>query len=393
MNILKQKAMASLPELSNEELSRYNRHLILPEVGVEGQRKLKNSRVLIVGMGGLGAPAGMYLAAAGIGHLGIIDFDSVDVSNLQRQIIHGIRDVGRPKIKSAEDRLHNINTFVNIETYETQLTSKNALEILREYDVIVDCTDNFPTRYLVNDACVLLGKPDVYGSVFQFEGQASVFYAKQGACYRCLYPEPPSPHSVPSCVEGGVLGVLPGIIGSIQANETIKLILGGGETLMNRLLLVDVWKMQFREIQFHKNSTCPICGEHPSIHELIDYEAFCGLAKPKPSIDPSITEITAVELKQWIDDGRNVQIIDVREPHEHAFAKIPNTKLIPLGQIISRASEIEPSRITVVHCRSGMRSARAISELQRIGFTGQLINLQGGILAWSSDVNPSVPKY
>jgi adenylyltransferase/sulfurtransferase len=335
----------------------------------------------------------MYLAAAGIGHLGIVDFDSVDVSNLQRQIIHDTRDVGRPKVKSAEDRLHNINPFVTIETHETRLTSKNALEILRDYDVIVDCTDNFPTRYLVNDACVLLGKPDVYGSVFQFEGQASVFYAKQGACYRCLYPEPPSPQSVPSCAEGGVLGVLPGIIGSIQANETIKLILGRGEPLINRLLLVDAWKMQFREIHFQKNPKCPICGEHSTIHELLDYETFCGINRTKPSNEQSLTEISAVELKQWIDEDRDIQIIDVREPHEHAFAKIPNTKLIPLGQIISRASEIDPSHITVVHCRSGMRSARAISELQQIGFTGQLINLQGGILAWSSDVDPNVQKY
>jgi sulfur-carrier protein adenylyltransferase/sulfurtransferase len=393
MNILKQKSMEPLQELSNEELRRYNRHLILPEVGIEGQRKLKNARVLIVGTGGLGAPAGMYLAAAGIGHLGIVDFDSVDVSNLQRQIIHGTTDVGKPKIKSAEDRLHNINPFVTIEPYETRLTSKNALEIFHEYDIIVDCTDNFPTRYLVNDACVLLGKPNVYGSVFQFEGQASVFYAKQGACYRCLYPEPPDPNSVLSCSEGGVLGMLPGMIGSIQANETIKLILGGGETLINRLLLVDAWKLRFREVQFHKNPKCPICGEHSTIHELLDYETYCGINRTKPSNEQSITEISAVELKQWIDECHDIQIIDVREPEEFLLENIPRAKLIPLGEIVNRVAEIDSTKITVVHCRSGMRSARAISELQQHGFPGKLLNLKGGILAWSNDIDPSVQKY
>ena len=391
---LEQRRTGDLPELSNEEIIRYGRHLILPEIGIEGQRKLKNARVLMVGTGGLGAPLGMYLAAAGIGHIGIVDFDTVDASNLQRQIIHGTRDVGRPKIKSAEDRLHDINPNVRIETYETRLSSENALEILHEYDVVVDGTDNFPTRYLVNDACVLLGKPNVYGSIFRFEGQASVFWAEKGACYRCLYSEPPPPGLVPSCAEGGVLGVLPGIIGTIQANETIKLILGAGEPLINRLLLFDAWKLQFRELKLRKNPECPICGEHPTIHELIDYEAFCGLNIPDaPSMKSEVNEITAVEFKQWIDKGLSLQIIDVREPHEHAIAKIPAAKLIPLGQITDRVSDINPSQSTVVFCKSGIRSAKAIGRLKEIGFKGQLINLKGGITAWSNDVDRSVPKY
>jgi adenylyltransferase/sulfurtransferase len=381
-----------LPELSNDEISRYSRHLILPEVGIEGQRKLKNARVIMVGTGGLGAPLGMYLAAAGVGHLGIIDFDSVEVSNLQRQIIHGTRDVGRPKIRSAEDRLHDMNPNVNIETYETRLSSENALEILRDYDIIVDGTDNFPTRYLVNDACVLLGKPNVYGSIFRFEGQASVFWAEKGACYRCLYSEPPPPGLVPSCAEGGVLGVLPGIIGTIQANETIKLILGAGEPLINRLLLLDAWKMRFRELKLRKNPECPICGRHPTIHELVDYEAFCGLGTPEVPAN-QLDEITAVEFKQWIDRGLDLQIIDVREPHEYAIAKLPNTKLIPLGQITDRVSEIDPNKLTVVLCKIGARSAKAIGRLKEAGFEGHLVNLKGGLTAWSSDVDRSVPKY
>jgi adenylyltransferase/sulfurtransferase len=382
-----------LPELSNEEISRYSRHLILPEVGIEGQRKIKNARVLMVGTGGLGAPLGMYLAAAGVGHLGIVDFDTVDSSNLQRQIIHGTRDVGRLKIRSAEDRLHDINPNVDIETYDIRLSSENALEIIKEYDIIVDGTDNFPTRYLVNDACVLLNKPNVYGSIFRFEGQASVFWAQEGACYRCLYSEPPPPGLVPSCAEGGVLGVLPGIIGTIQANETIKLILGSGEPLINRLLLFDAWKLKFRELKLHKNPSCPICGEHPSIHELIDYEAFCGLNIPEAETNIDTDEITAVEFKKWIDQGLNLQIIDVREPFEYDIAKIPNSTLIPLGQITDRVSEIDPSKISVFLCKVGFRSAKAISRLKEIGFKGQLTNLKGGINAWSNDVDASVPKY
>jgi adenylyltransferase/sulfurtransferase len=383
-----------LPELSNEEYARYSRHLILPEVGMEGQRKLKNARVLLVGAGGLGAPLGLYLAAAGVGHLGIVDADTVDASNLQRQIIHGTRDIGRPKTASAEDRLRDINPHVHIETYPTRLTSANALGIVRDYDIIVDGTDNFPTRYLVNDACVLLGKPNVYGSIFRFEGQASVFWAGRGACYRCLYSEPPPPGLVPSCAEGGVLGVLPGIIGTIQATETIKLILGSGEPLINRLMLFDALKMRFSELKLRKDPACPICGEHPTIHELIDYEAFCGIgAADGDARDHGAEEVTAVEFKRWIDSGANLQVIDVREPHEHAIARVPNARLIPLGQITERAGEIDESLVTVVFCKRGIRSAQAISRLREAGFTGRLINLTGGITAWSTDVDPSVPKY
>jgi adenylyltransferase/sulfurtransferase len=384
--------------LSNEEIARYSRHLIMPEVGMQGQRRLKAASVLMIGTGGLGAPLGMYLAAAGIGRLGIVDFDVVDYSNLQRQIIHGTQDVGRPKIASARDRLNNINPHVRIETYETRLTSENALELFRDYDIIVDGTDNFPTRYLVNDACVLTGKPNVYGSIFRFEGQASVFWAERGACYRCLYPEPPPPGLVPSCAEGGVLGVLPGIVGAIQANETIKLILGGdSRPLINRLLLFDAWQMRFRELKLRKDPSCPICGEHPTIKALIDYEEFCGLKPQAQETDRTeeqkMEEITATELKQRLDRGDDIQIIDVREPNEYDIARIPNTKLIPLGQVANRMSEIDPSRETVVHCKMGGRSARAIETLTRAGYTGRLVNLKGGITAWSNEVDPSVPKY
>jgi molybdopterin/thiamine biosynthesis adenylyltransferase/rhodanese-related sulfurtransferase/molybdopterin converting factor small subunit len=383
-----------LPELTNDEVGRYSRHLILPEIGVLGQRKLKNARVLMVGTGGLGAPLGMYLAAAGVGTLGIVDFDSVDASNLQRQIIHGTRDVGRPKIASARDRLLDINPNVNVIAYETRLTSANALDILRDYDVVADGTDNFPTRYLVNDACILLGKPNVYGSIFRFEGQAAVFGAKDGPCYRCLYPEPPPPGLVPSCAEGGVLGVLPGIVGTIQANETIKLILGDGDPLVNRLLLFDAWTMRFREVKLRKNPDCPMCGTHPTIKALIDYELFCGIGAPATTVDPNeVEEITAVELKRRIDLGQDVQLIDVREPHEYAIARLPNTTLIPLGQIANRRAEIDPSREAIVFCKVGVRSAQAVKRLKQAGFSGRLINLKGGINAWSKDVDPSVPKY
>ncbi len=386
-----------LPKLSHAEIARYSRHLIMPEVGMEGQRKLKAARVLMIGTGGLGAPLGMYLAAAGVGTLGLVDFDVVDESNLQRQIVHGTKDVGRPKIESARDRLSDINPHIKIETYETQLTSANALELFREYDVIADGTDNFPTRYLVNDACVLLGKPNVYGSIFRFEGQASVFWAERGACYRCLYAEPPPPGLVPSCAEGGVLGVLPGIVGAIQANETIKLILGDGEPLINRLLLFDAWKMRFRELKLRKDPECPVCGPRATIKELIDYEAFCGLRPPAAAQTqeekPQMEEMTATELKQRLDRGDDVQLIDVREPHEYEIAKLEQAKLIPLGQVVNRMSEIDPNRETVVHCKMGGRSAKAIEALKRAGFTGRLTNLQGGITAWSNDVDPSIPKY
>ena len=384
---------ADLPMLSNEEVARYSRHLIMPEVGMTGQRKLKAASVLMIGTGGLGAPLGMYLAAAGVGRLGLVDFDVVDASNLQRQIIHGTKDVGRPKIASAKDRLQDINPHVEIETHETKLTSDNALRLFTNYDVIADGTDNFPTRYLVNDACVLTGKPNVYGSIFRFEGQASVFWAERGPCYRCLYPEPPPPGLVPSCAEGGVLGVLPGIIGAIQANEAIKIILGAPDIMVNRLLLFDAWRLRFRELKLRKNPDCPVCGDNPTIKELIDYEAFCGITQQPQASQPTMEEITATELKQRLDKGDDIQIIDVREPHEFEIGRIPDSKLIPLGQVLNRMNEIDPGRETVMHCKMGGRSAKAIEALQRSGFQGHLINLKGGITAWSNEVDPSVPKY
>jgi molybdopterin/thiamine biosynthesis adenylyltransferase/rhodanese-related sulfurtransferase/molybdopterin converting factor small subunit len=392
-SVAEAKAADALPTLAPDELARYSRHLILPEVGLEGQRKLKAARVLMIGTGGLGSPLGLYLAAAGIGTLGLVDFDVVDESNLQRQIIHGTKDVGRPKIASAAERIQDINPNTNVEAFETRLTSENALELFREFDVIVDGTDNFPTRYLVNDASVLTGKPNVYGSIFRFEGQASVFWAERGACYRCLYPEPPPPGLVPSCAEGGVLGVLPGIVGTIQAAETVKIILGAEGILLNRLLLFDAWKMAFRELKLRKDPTCPICGDNPTIKELIDYEEFCGLRNPAVEENPQIEEITAVKLKTLLDSDPNVQLIDVREPFEFEIARIPSGKLIPLGDVVRRANEIDPSKITVVHCKGGVRSAKAIQELAGVGFKGRLINLKGGIRAWSEDVDPTVPKY
>jgi adenylyltransferase/sulfurtransferase len=364
----------------------------MPEVGMTGQRKLKGASVLMIGTGGLGAPLGMYLAAAGVGRLGLVDFDVVDASNLQRQIIHGTKDVGRPKIASARDRIQDINPHVEIETHETRLTSENALRLFVNYDVIVDGTDNFPTRYLVNDACVLTGKPNVYGSIFRFEGQASVFWAERGPCYRCLYPEPPPPGLVPSCAEGGVLGVLPGIIGAIQANETIKIILGAPDIMVNRLLLFDAWRMRFRELKLRKNHDCPVCGDHPTITKLIDYEEFCGITAQSET-KTTMEEITATELKQRLDKGDDIQIIDVREPHEYEIGQIPDSKLIPLGQVLNRMNEIDPDRETVVHCKMGGRSAKAIDALQRSGFPGKLVNLKGGITAWSDEVDPRVPKY
>lgn len=382
-----------LPSLSNEEIARYSRHLIMPEVGLEGQRRLKAASVLAIGTGGLGAPLGMYLAAAGVGRLGLVDFDVVDSSNLQRQIVHGTKDVGRRKVDSARERLADINPHIEIETHDTRLTSDNALALFKNYDIIVDGTDNFPTRYLVNDACVLTGKPNVYGSIFRFEGQASVFWADRGACYRCLYPEPPPPGLVPSCAEGGVLGVLPGIVGAIQANETIKIILGAEDTLVNRLLLFDAWHMKFREFKLRKDPNCPVCGENPTIKELIDYEQFCGLAPSQQVAASQLDEITATELKQRLDRGDDLQIIDVREPHEYEIARLPNTKLIPLAQVVNRMNEIDAARETVLHCKAGVRSAKAIEALKQAGFRGQLTNLKGGITAWSDEVDSSVAKY
>jgi len=380
-------------ELNKDELVRYNRHIMLPEVGIKGQEKLKRAKILVVGAGGLGSPACLYLAAAGVGTLGIIDSDSVDVSNLQRQILFGSSDVGRPKVLSAQDRIREINPHVHVEVFKERLTSRNALDVLRNFDVIVDGSDNFPTRYLVNDACVMLNKPCVYGSIFRFEGQASVFWAEKGACYRCLYPEPPPPGSVPSCAEGGVLGVLPGIIGSIQANEAIKLILGTGETLVNRLLLFDALAMSFRELNLGKDPDCPVCGKNPAVKELIDYEVFCGVKKADESGAATTGEISARELKRMIDQGRNVQLLDVREPHEINIAQLPNTLHIPMNAVMDRLYELDPARDVVVFCRSGGRSARVIQHLKNHGYAGRLINLKGGILAWSDDVDPSVSKY
>jgi adenylyltransferase/sulfurtransferase len=381
----------TLGDLSNEEIGRYSRHLLLAELGLEGQRKLKAAKVLIVGTGGLGAPLALYLAAAGIGKLGIVDFDFVEESNLQRQVIHGTRDLGRPKVASAKDRIKNINPHCEVVTYNTMLTSENALDIMKDYDVVADGTDNYQTRYLVNDACVLLGIPNVYGSVFQFEGQASVFYAKEGPCYRCLYPEPPPPGLVPSCAEGGVVGVLPGIVGTIQANEVIKLIVGGGDSLTGRLLLFDAWKMKFRELKLDKDPHCPICGRSPSIHELIDYEQFCGLKKS--DAEEPVETITAVELKDRLDKNDPIQIIDTREPHERAIVKFPQAKVIPLGQMVRRIDEFDPGIDAVFICKIGQRSVFAIRALREAGYSGRLLNLKDGINAWAREVDTSLPVY
>jgi sulfur-carrier protein adenylyltransferase/sulfurtransferase len=379
-------------ELSNEEIARYSRHLIMPEVALDGQKKLKQARVLTIGAGGLGAPLAMYLAAAGVGTLGVVDFDIVDESNLQRQIIHGTSDVGRPKMESARDRITDINPNVNVEGFEEPLSSENALDIFKDFDVIVDGTDNFPTRYLVNDACVLSGKPNVYGSIFRFEGQASVFYAEEGPCYRCLYPEPPPPGLVPSCAEGGVLGILPGAIGTIQATETVKLILGIGESLIGRLLLYDALGMNFREMKLRKDPNCPICGQNPTVTELIDYQEFCGIPQAQAAEQENgVLEITVEELKQKLDNGDNVNVLDVREPHEYEVANI-GAKLIPLGELPERLVELDQDENFVIHCKTGGRSARAVQLLQRAGFQN-VYNVKGGINAWSEEIDPSVPKY
>ena len=389
-------ATSAAPALDADEVRRYSRHLILPEVGMEGQKKLKAARVLCIGAGGLGSPVAMYLAAAGVGTIGIVDFDVVDFSNLQRQILHGTPDVGRPKLDSAADRLQALNPHVKVVKYETALTSQNALQLFKGYDVIVDGTDNFPTRYLVNDACVLLGIPNAYGSIFRFEGQASVFGAKEGPCYRCLYPEPPPPGLVPSCAEGGVLGVLPGIVGCIQANETIKLILGIGEPLIGRFLVFDSLRMKFRELKLRKDPDCPVCGTHPTVTELIDYEQFCGVAPAQvAAAEPAggtATEITVKELKARKDRGEDVFVLDVREPHEYEINRIPGSTLIPLGDLGERFVELDANREIVTQCKSGMRSARAAAFLREHGFKN-VKNLKGGILAWVDQIDPSQPKY
>ncbi len=389
---------AALPQLSNDEIGRYSRHLLLPEVGLEGQQKLKAAKVLCVGTGGLGSPLAFYLAAAGIGTLGLVDFDVVDESNLQRQIIHSTADVGRPKIDSAAEKLKALNPYMNVVKHETMLTSANALEIIRDYDIVADGTDNFPTRYLVNDACVLMGKPNAYGSIFRFEGQASVFATKEGPCYRCLYPEPPPPGLVPSCAEGGVLGILPGLVGVIQATEVIKFILGKGEPLIGRLLLVDSLNMHFRELKLRKNPDCPVCGKNPTVTKLIDYNQFCGI-HPEPKADSvngtpvqnGISQIRPIELKRRLDAGEDLFVLDVREPHEYQIANL-GAKLIPLGDLPARVNELDSSREIVVHCKSGGRSQKAAEFLAQSGFK-KLHNLAGGINAWSTDVDPKVAKY
>ncbi len=385
---------APLPELTTDDLARYSRHLILPEVGMEGQRKLKAAKVLCVGTGGLGSPLAFYLAAAGIGTLGLVDFDVVDASNLQRQIIHSTRDIGRKKLDSAAEKLIALNPALNVVKHETMLSSANALDILKDYDIVADGTDNFPTRYLVNDACVLLGKPNVYGSIFRFEGQASVFATEEGPCYRCLYPEPPPPGLVPSCAEGGVLGILPGLVGVIQATEVIKLILGNGQPLVGRLLLVDSLNMRFRELRLRKNPECPVCGEHPTVTQLIDYQQFCGIVPETPqesNVKNGIPQISVQELKRRLDAGEDVQLIDVREPYEYQIAQIGG-KLIPQNDVPQRLSEIDASREVVVHCRSGARSQRIAEFLKQNGYS-RVANLAGGILAWSDEIDPSVQKY
>jgi adenylyltransferase/sulfurtransferase len=385
---------AALPELTTDDLSRYSRHLILPEVGMEGQRRLKAARVLCVGTGGLGSPLALYLTAAGIGTLGLVDFDVVDSSNLQRQIIHSTKDIGRKKIDSAAEKLSALNPAINIVKHETMLSSANAMEIMKDYDIVADGTDNFPTRYLVNDACVLLGKPNVYGSIFRFEGQASVFATETGPCYRCLYPEPPPPGLVPSCAEGGVLGILPGLVGVIQATEVIKLILGKGDSLVGRLLLVDALNMRFRELKLRKNPECPVCGTNPTVTALIDYEHFCGIIPETPqekNVKNGIPQLTVKELKTRRDAGEDIFLLDVREPYEYQIAQIGGT-LIPQNDVPNRLAEIPRDREIVVQCRSGARSQRIAEFLKQSGYT-QVVNLAGGILAWSDEIDPKVQKY
>jgi len=379
--------------LSNEEILRYSRHLIMPEVTMEGQKKLKAARVLCVGTGGLGSPLALYLTAAGVGTLGLVDFDVVDYTNLQRQVLHSTSDVGRLKLDSAIDKLKALNPFVEIKRFDTFLNSQNALEIFKDFDIVADGTDNFATRYLVNDACVLSGKPNVYASIFRFEGQASIFGAEDGPCYRCLYPEPPPPGLVPSCAEGGVLGVLPGLLGVMQATEVIKLILGVGEPLIGRLVLVDALAMRFRELRVRKNPECPVCGTHPTVTELIDYNQFCGIRgeESEASTGAKIPEIPVEELKRRLDGGEDIFVLDVREPHEFQICNI-HGHLIPLGDLPKRVHELDSSREIVVHCKSGARSAKAVDFLRQSGFK-RASNLTGGILAWADRIDPSLPKY
>ncbi len=392
VSIIPSVAGGAGPPLTPEEFKRYSRHLILPEVGLEGQIRLKNSSALVVGTGGLGAPTSTYLAAAGVGRIGLVDFDVVDHSNLQRQILFSTQDVGTPKIKAAKARLEGLNPNVEVEVHEDRLTSENALDILRDYDVIIDGTDNFPTRYLVNDACVILGKPNVYGSIFRFEGQASVFWAAKGPCYRCLYAEPPPPGLVPSCAEGGVLGVLPGVIGCIQANEALKILLGKGEPLLGRLLLFDALGMRFRELKLRKNPECPVCGEKPTIKELIDYEAFCGITPHMEEVGGAF-EITPEELRARLDKGQEVVLLDVREPVEFQINRLPGKPLLmPTAQVPYRVNELSTADEIVVYCHTGQRSARITNFLKDLGFT-KVKNLQGGIHEWVYKVDPEMVCY
>jgi adenylyltransferase/sulfurtransferase len=377
--------------LNNDEVLRYSRHLIMPEVGMEGQLKIKAAKVLCIGTGGLGSPLALYLGAAGVGTIGLVDFDVVDYSNLQRQIIHTTADVGRKKLDSAADKLKAINPFLNIRTFDTFLNSENALDLFKDFDIIVDGTDNFPTRYLVNDACVLTGKPNVYGSIFRFEGQASIFATKEGPCYRCLYPEPPPPGLVPSCAEGGVLGILPGLVGVIQATEAIKLILGSGDPLIGRLLLIDALGMKFRELKLRKNPDCPACGTHPTVTKLIDYNEFCGIRGEEKAVETNVPEMQVEELKRRLDGGDDIFVLDVREPHEYQICNIKG-HLIPLGDLPKRVNELDSSKEIVAHCRSGVRSAKAVDFLRQVGFK-KVRNLAGGILAWADRVDPKMPKY
>jgi len=382
------------PFLTNEEVARYSRHVILPEVGMEGQLKLKAARVLCIGAGGLGSPVALYLAAAGVGTIGVVDFDEVDYSNLQRQIIHGTPDVGRSKLESAKERLNALNPEVEVVTHEMAVSSQNALELFAGYDLVVDGTDNFPTRYLVNDACVLSGKPNIYGSIYRFEGQASVFATADGPCYRCMFPEPPPPGLVPSCAEGGVLGILPGVVGTIQATEAVKVILGVGEPLIGRFLLFDALKMRFRELKVRKDPECPVCGDHPTVTKLIDYEQFCGITPvvEEPAPLSSSDAATVEELKTRLDRKDSFLLLDVREQREFEICRIPGSVLIPLGELPSRLAELKGRDDMIVHCKSGVRSGKAVALLRGSGFAGAR-NLTGGILAWIDRIDPTLPKY
>ena len=380
------------PALSNQEIARYSRHLIMPEVGMVGQLRLKAASVLCIGAGGLGSPVTLYLGAAGVGRIGIVDFDVVDYSNLQRQIIHGTPDVGRPKLESARDRLTATNPEVTVVTHDVMLSSANALDLLSGYDIIVDGTDNFPTRYLVNDACVILGKPNVYGSIFRFEGQVSVFATRHGPCYRCLYPEPPPPGLIPSCAEGGVLGILPGVVGTIQATEALKLIIGAGEPLINRFMIYDALRMHFRELKLKKDPECPVCGENPTVTELLDYEQFCGITPAVANVTSKEDEVTVEDLKARLDANVGVFLLDVREPQEFEICRIPGSTLIPLGGLPQRLNELKGNDDMIVHCKSGVRSGKAVKLLHEAGFK-KAKNLRGGILAWIEKIDPSLPKY